>query len=515
MTALLALLPILLIVALMIGLSWSAAKAGVAGLIVALPIALLAFDYRGPEAAPNLPLALLGLFAEAGFTAATILWIVFPALWIHELQLKTEATETIRKSLSRLSVDPRLTALLIAWFFALFAEGAAGFGTPVALAAPILVGLGFPPIQAVSLALVGHAVGVSFGAVGTPVMAQLATSDLGPTALAGATALLHAGLGWTMALMLHRIVVQGEAGNGAAVGTAGWPWPMLAALTFLAPYALIAWLIGPELPTLGGALLGGAAFAWLVHRREEAGGEHHDDLPDGRRIVMAALPYLVLLALIVVTRLIPPLQTLLSEIKVGWQLFDGGSPGDDGFRGSFQPLYHPGTMLFLGLVIGGLVRRDSFGDFAATAKAAASRLPAVIIALLAMLTIARLMVHAGLIEALAEAAAATTGAAWPLFAPATGALGTFVTGSATASNILLTDFQLATASALALPALWMAAAQGFGAAVGNIICPHNIVAGNATVGLAGKEGPVLRLMLGPALLYAALGGVLVALLVYL
>ncbi len=508
MTALLALLPILLIVALMIGLSWSAARAGIAGLVVALPVALFAFDYRGPEAAPNLPLALLGLFAEAGFTAATILWIVFPALWIHELQLRTEATETIRKSLTRLSVDPRLTALLIAWFFALFAEGAAGFGTPVALAAPILVGLGFPPIQAVSLALVGHAVGVSFGAVGTPVMAQLATSDLTPTALAGATALLHAVLGWTMALTLHRIVVKGENGNAAAA-TAGWPWPLLASVTFLLPYALIAWAIGPELPTLGAALLGGAAFAWFVHRREEAVGEHHDDLPDARRIVMAALPYLVLLALIVVTRLIPPLQELLSEIRLAWSLFD------DGFSGSFQPLYHPGTMLFSGLLIGGMVRRDSLGDFAATAKAAAGRLPAVIIALLAMLTIARLMVHAGLIEALAEAAAATTGVAWPLFAPATGALGTFVTGSATASNILLTDFQLATASALALPALWMAAAQGFGAAVGNIICPHNIVAGNATVGLAGREGPVLRLMLGPALLYAALGGVLVALIVYI
>jgi lactate permease len=221
-------------------------------------------------------------------------------------------------------------------------------------------------------------------------------------------------------------------------------------------------------------------------------------------VVLAALPYLVLLALIVVTRLVPPLQTALSEIRVGWSLFE------DGFSGSFQPLYHPGTMLFLGLVIGGLVRGDRPGTFAATAKVALSRLPAVAVALIAMLTIARLMVHAGLIEALAEAAAATAGPAWPLLAPLTGAVGTFVTGSATASNILLTDFQLATAGALGLPALWLVAAQGFGAAVGNIICPHNIVAGNATVGLAGKEGPVLRQMLGPALVYAGLGGVLVA-----
>jgi lactate permease len=508
MTALFALLPILLIVALMIGLHWSAARAGLAGLAVALPVALVVFDYRGPEAAPGLPMALLGLFAEAGFTAATILWIVFPALWIHELQLKTEATETIRKSLTRLSVDPRLTALLIAWFFALFAEGAAGFGTPVALAAPILVGLGFAPVQAVSLALVGHAVGVSFGAVGTPVMAQLELADLAPTALAGATALLHGLLGWTMAAAVYRIACRaGHEAEGTA--TAGWPWAMLAAACFLLPYAAIAWWIGPELPSLGAALLGGAAFAWLVRRRGDGDDPAAGEAPGGRPIVMAALPYLVLLVLIVLTRLVPPLQALLGDIRLSWSLFD------DGFRGSFQPLYHPGTMLFMGLVIGGLARGDGARDFAVTARAAASRLPAVILALLAMLTIARLMVHAGLIEALAEAAAATTGAAWPLFAPLTGALGTFVTGSATASNILLTDFQLATAGALALPALWMAAAQGFGAAVGNIVCPHNIVAGNATVGLAGKEGPVLRQMLGPALLYAGLGGVTVALIVHL
>ena len=137
-------------------------------------------------------------------------------------------------------------------------------------------------------------------------------------------------------------------------------------------------------------------------------------------------------------------------------------------------------------------------------------MPPVLLALLAMLGLARLMVHAGMIEALAEAAEALRGGAWPLLAPATGALGTFVTGSATASNILLTDFQLATATALGLPALLLVAAQGFGAAVGNIICPHNIVAGGATVGLGGREsGEVLRRTLPACALYATLGGVLV------
>jgi lactate permease len=118
------------------------------------------------------------------------------------------------------------------------------------------------------------------------------------------------------------------------------------------------------------------------------------------------------------------------------------------------------------------------------------------------------MVHSGMISTLAEAAAETLGSAWPLFAPWVGVLGTFVTGSATASNILFTDFQLVTAETLELPVLAMLGAQGFGAAVGNIICPHNIIAAGATVALVGQEGAVLRRTLGICLLYAFLGGVM-------
>jgi lactate permease len=489
--AIAALLPIALIVGLMVGRRWAAAPAGLVGLAAALPVALLVFGWRGPEAVDRVSWALVGVGAEAGFSTLTILWIVFPALCIHELQLASGATETLRRALARLSDDPRMAALLVAWFFALFSEGAAGFGTPVALAAPILVGFGFEPVRAVALALVGHAVGVSFGAVGTPVMPQAEASGLDPVAISGATVLLHAALGWTMALFVHRI---------AGAGQAGWGWPLLAAGCFLLPFTVIGLWIGPELPTLGGALLGGAAFAVAVRWR---GGDATGRAPGTRALLAAALPYLVLLGLILATRLVPPVREALSGIALRWSLFDGA------FAGSIQPLYHPGTMLLLGLLLGGMLRRDGAAAFGAAARRAAARLPAVLVALLAMLALARLMVHAGMIEALSEAAATLTGGAWPLLAPATGTLGTFVTGSATASNILLTDFQLATAAALALPALPMLAAQGFGAAVGNIICPHNIVAGGATVGLVGREGEVMRRTLPACALYAVLGGVLV------
>ena len=122
--------------------------------------------------------------------------------------------------------------------------------------------------------------------------------------------------------------------------------------------------------------------------------------------------------------------------------------------------------------------------------------------------LARVMVHAGMIELLAEAAATGAGPAWPVIAPLVGALGTFITGSATASNILFTDLQAATAGNLSLPVPPPLGAQGFGAAVGNMICPHNVVAAGATVAIGGREGDVPRRTLWVALASVALGGLL-------
>jgi lactate permease len=122
-----------------------------------------------------------------------------------------------------------------------------------------------------------------------------------------------------------------------------------------------------------------------------------------------------------------------------------------------------------------------------------------------MLMLSRLMVHAGMIDSLA-AAAAGVGPAWPLLAPFVGVLGTFITGSATSSNILFTEFHVTTADKVNLPAANLVAAQGFGAAIGNIMAPHNIIAGSATVGLTGREGEVMARTARPCLIYATLGG---------
>ena len=167
-----------------------------------------------------------------------------------------------------------------------------------------------------------------------------------------------------------------------------------------------------------------------------------------------------------------------------------------------------------GLIVNGEVNERFYVQKATLAEglqAAASvsrRLLPVLLALIAMLGLSRIMVHGGMIDALALAAADAAGRSWPLFAPLIGILGSFVTGSATASNILFGGFQVATAQQLGFSVLGMMATQGYGATIGNIISPHNIFAASTTVQLVGREGEVMRQTAGFAVAYAVLGGLL-------
>lgn len=477
----LAALPILIVVLSMAVMYWRAAMAGAAGLCVALAVVL------GGSGSSGGGVLVAGVAAEAASSTLAILWIILPALVIYEIQMRSGALERMRLALTRLSDDRAVQALLIAWFFGLFMEGAAGFGAPVALAAPLLVGLGFTPVRAVVLALLGHSAGVSFGAVGTPALAQTGLLDLAPAQLAVLTTGLHALPLCLLSLWVMRLATDAPLTRRHVVIA------LLAALCFLIPALLLAWLAGPELPTLGGALIGGAVFAGVLRYRHRL----QTDQQTWRLADLA--PYLLIVALVLLTRLIPPVQRALSSLWLGWEW--------SGFAGGLALLYHPGTLLAAGLATGALL--TGRGALLGPALGAAlRRLAPVALALLVMLALARLMVHGGLIAQLAEATS-QAGALWPLLSPFIGVLGTFVSGSATASNILFTDLQAATARALDLPVVLMAAAQGVGAAIGNAIAPHNIIAGAATVGLSGRDGEVLARTLIPVLTYAASSGIIV------
>lgn len=501
-TAFLAATPLLLVVILMLVFRWSAARAGFAALTLALGLAVGVFGY-GVQTHPHLGAsgAVGGAVLEAGFIAATILWIIGPAICMYNLQKITGGIDVLCEALGRLSTDRRFAALLVAWFFALFMEGAAGFGTPIALAAPFLVSAGFKPVEAVVLALVGHAVGVSFGAVGTPVIPQVQASGLSALELARATGIYHAILGTVMLAILVYLSRKGEVPqleNGSM-----WGWAALAAGAFFIPFFFISYFVGPELPTLGAAFIGGLIFigAMLIFRRP-APTAALPSVPSKPRLSLfrAAAPYLTVIALVLITRF-PPVRDLVFPIEWSWELADV-------FRGTFRPLFHPGTLLWLAFLASIFCLKASREQVQAALRQTVRNLGLVTIALAAMLGLARIMVHSGMIELTAVTLAGLAGVSWPLFAPFIGMLGTFVTGSATASNILFTDFQQAAAEKNELPITTMLGAQGFGAAVGNIICPHNIIAGGATVGLKGEEGNVLRKTLPACLLYVTLGGVL-------
>lgn len=501
---LLAAAPILIVLALMLVANWSATRAGLAGLAAAAVIALVGFDFgAGGRVDPW-----GGVLAEASFITLGILWILWPVLALHDQQQHSGALDTLRDALATLSPRPLPRALLVGWCFALFLEGAAGFGTPVALAAPLLVGLGVPALHAVVVALLGHSAGVAFGALGTPVATAAAVTGIDAGALAWRIGLLNL---VTIALaMVFVLRVLRDAGPAFSVAQApdGARWAGVAALAFAVPATLIALGLGPELPTLGGAMLGGVLLAWAMARNvaspTAAAAPLAMDTNRGPSVWRGLAPYAVLVILVLVTRMIPTVSEALRGFRIEWQLWGR-------FEGAIVPLLHPGTLLFVALLLVAAAQRESRQRLAPSFAAAARRLLPVAMALLTMLCLSRLMLHAGMVNALQVAAAEAVGPAWPLLAPALGALGSFVTGSATASNVLFASLQVQTANALGLSAPWIAAGQGVGAAIGNIVCPHNVVAGAAAVGLAGREAEILRRTVLPCLLVVlCLGTLLLA-----
>ena len=469
-TALSAAAPLILVIVAMAGLGWSAAAAGALGLVTASIMALLVFGFATDQV-PDPINVVAGIAAETVHSTAAILWIILAALILYEYQKRSGGIQRIRETLASFTDDRRIEALLIAWFFGLFIEGAAGFGTPVALAAPLLVGVGFPPVRAVAMALVGHAAGVPFGAVGTPTIAQIDISGLEATPLAGMIAAINFIIGLGLLIVLMRMADDRPLERRDFIMAA------LAAVCFMAPYLALARFTGPELPALAGGLIGVVVFLAILRARSAI-----RSVPL-RPLVPDLVPYFILVVLILLTRLIAPLKQSLNGLAFKWDLFDV-------FSGVFAPLYHPGTLMMAAIAFGALLFGRS-GLVLPSVGAALKRLLPVGIALVLMLALSRTMVHTGMIDTMAQTAA-LTGAVWPLFAPLVGSLGTFVSGSATTSNILFTEFQLSIANAIGLPNVAMVAAQGVGAAIGNLIAPHNIIAGCATVGLVGREGAIMR-----------------------
>ncbi len=542
--ALLAFLPILLAAILLVGLRWPAK--------IAMPVVLLltiVLGYFGWELSA---IDISASIIQGLFITFDILWIIFGAILLLNVLTYSGAVGVIREGFSKVSEDRRIQVVLICWLFGSFIEGAAGFGTPAAIVAPLLVAIGFPALAAVMLGMMVQSTAVTFGAVGTPVLVgvrgglESATFDAFLTSADLTTldylmlvtkevVVFHAIAGTLMPLLMVSMMTRFFGKNRSwREGLDIFPFLIIGGLAFTVPYMLIGSLLGPEFPSLFGALCGLAIVTFLLSRGffrpqeiwqfaaaktwpKSWFGSLTIDLEKHKRedapsLWKSWIPYLLVGLFLVLTR-IPqlPLKEFLRGISFQWNnIFDTA------ISASTSPLYLPGTILVLVSIITYYYHRMTPQGFKAAAKTSGGMLLGAGFVLLFTIPMVRIYINSGLNPlgyesmpvAMAEWVAINVGEIYPLFAPSIGALGAFIAGSNTVSNLMLSLFQYGVAERLMMPTSIIVALQAVGAAAGNMIAIHNVVAASATVGLLGKEGAVLSKTIIPTIYYVLCVGIL-------
>lgn len=543
--ALLALAPIALVLVLMVGFRWPATRAMPLTWLVAAGLAALVW---------KMPPMLIAASTLSGFgSAINVLIIVFGAILILYTLRESGAMETISAGFYGISPDRRIQTIIIAFMFGAFIEGSAGFGTPAAIAAPLLLGLGFPAMAAVVVCLVLNSFPVTFGAVGTPVWFGLKNLramveqdmlngaggihvsgfDIFLQHIAQWSTLLHAFMIYALPL-LTVCFLTGIFGKNKSwrEGLGVWKFSFFASTVFFVPYAATAFTFGEEFPALLGGLAGLAIIIFAAQRgfllpkenwdfaeRSEWAEEWVGTIPSGSSSLekhmsqfQAWLPYVLIAGLLVATRLDSlPLKEMLNSVAISWKSI----LGYDSVNFTMKPLYLPGIIPFtLVAILTAFLHRMKVGKVTKAWGDAFKALKNPTIAMffaVAMVEIFKQsannpMQYQSMPLSMADASAAMIGGVWPAFAAFVGALGSFITGSATVSNLLFAEFQYGVASTLDVNREIIISLQAVGAAMGNMICIHNIVAASATVGLIGMEGMILRRTFPPLLAYGATVG---------
>ncbi|MDT8860973.1 L-lactate permease [Alkalihalobacillus sp. MEB130] len=552
MVTLIALTPIISVVVFLVVLRMPAMKAMPISLLVTGVIAY--FFWQVPIvqlAAASIEGVLIGL---------SILYIVFGAILLLNTLQASGAIDTIRNSFLGISNDRRIQVILIAWLFGAFIEGAAGFGTPAAIAAPLLVALGFPPLAAVVLALVADSSPVSFGAVGTPVIVGVQQglqegADLAPVAalylqdiaitdflrlLSAQVMQIDVIVGTLMPLILILLLTRFFGENRSwKEGLVMWKFAIFAGLSFTVPALLVATFIGPEFPAIIGGLSGLVLVLFALKRRWflpedtwDFGAEstwskewfgaitvEKSEKPLKMHLALAWIPYVLLGVILVLTRLdVLPLKSWLLSFVVGWENILGTE-----ISANFQPLYLPGSVFLVVVAITYFLHRMKFQAFKMAFSVSGKALIGTSITLFTAVPMVRIFINSGVNFAglesmpveLAFQASTYLGDGWPFVAPFIGALGSFISGSATFSNMMFSLFQFNVADQSGLDPMLVLGLQVLGANAGNMICVVNVVAAASVVGLVGKEGAIIRMTLLPMLYYAGFSGIIGLILAFL
>ncbi|MEA3251357.1 MAG: L-lactate permease [Pseudomonadota bacterium] len=542
--AILAFLPLVLAGVLLIGFRVAARTAMPIVYVVTALIALIAWDMTFTRVVAS-------TFQGLILTVA-ILWIIFGAILLLNTLKHSGGIAAIRNGFSGVSPDRRVQAIIVAWLFGSFIEGASGFGTPAAVAAPLMVALGFPALAAVVVGMMIQSTPVSFGAVGTPIVVGVSggldQAGISETLTTGGSsweayfqlvtsevAITHGIVGLFMPLIMVTVMVRFFGANRSwREGLDIAPFALFAGACFVVPYALAGVLLGPEFPSIIGAMVGLAIVVPAARRgflmpRTTWDFPESSSWPDewigkldikldqvaGRApmsVFMGWLPYVLLAVLLVISRTVAPVKEALLSLSFGWS----GILGESDISGSLEPLYLPGGILVMVVLIAMALHRMRGQQVQAAFSESTRALLGAGFVLLFTIPMVRILINSGVNQAdlvsmpvaMAQFVADSVGGIYPLFAPAVGALGAFIAGSNTVSNLMLSDFQFSVAEALELSTAMMVALQAVGAAAGNMIAIHNVVAASATVGLLGREGTTLRKTILPTLYYVTFTGLL-------
>ncbi|MCL1074049.1 L-lactate permease [Shewanella dokdonensis] len=479
---------------------------------------------------------------EGLLAAITPLTIIFGAVFLLNTLKYSGAMDTIRAGFTNISADARVQVIIICWLFGSFIEGSAGFGTPAAIAAPLLVLLGIPPVAAAVVALIADSVCVSFGAIGLPVLFGMEQGLLqGGTSMAAAQIAEHGGTyaGYGRFIAMHMIsmdlivgsliplvmvaILTGFFGRKKSFkeGLAIWKFALFAGFAFTVPAWLINYFAGPEFPSVIGALVGMALVipvarkGWLLPKQpwhdfaenEEGATVAHAEAHFSQ--FAAWTPYLIMAALLVLSRTVAPLKAWLASFNISITGIMGTS-----LKASFATLYAPGAFFIAVCILGFFLFRMNGNAIKSSVAVSCKSMIPTIISLGASVPMVKIFLNSGANEAglssmpvaLANLLGSSLGSIWEWMAPIVGIFGAFLSGSATFSNMMFSGLQYSVAENIQGNHTLILALQGMGANAGNMMCVMNVVAAATVVGMAGRESEIIRKTMPVALGYALLAG---------
>ncbi|MEU0584749.1 L-lactate permease [Streptomyces sp. NPDC006132] len=497
LSALVAALPLVIVLVLLGGVRMKAHLAGLTGLLAAVLVARLAYgmplDQTLSSAAQG---AVFGLFP--------ILWIVVNALWVYRMTVRTRHFDILRRSFGRLSDDPRIQALVIAFCFGALLEALAGFGAPVAISAVMLVALGFEPVRAAVVALVANTAPVAFGAMGTPVVTLAQVTGLPLDSVASVVGRQTPLLALVVPLVLVWLV-DGRRGLRET-----WVPALACGVAFAVAQFAAATYVSAQLADIGAALAGAGALVAVPHARVPATesvrasvltgarSEELDEQDPPREVLRAYAPYALIVVIFSVAQ-IPAVKDRLAEATqtFDWPFLNVAGPDGEPVGGnvfSWPVVSTGGTLVLLAGICTALVlgvhARVAVREWLATVH----ELRLAILTVTYVLALAYVMNLSGQAATIGHFVAAA-GAGLAFLSPVLGWFGVAVTGSDTSANALFGALQVTAARESGLPPDLLAAANSSGGVLGKMISPQNLTIACAAVGLAGREGDLLRKVL--------------------